>query len=116
MQWVVEKGTGTAVALPTYPIAGKTGTAYKFMNGHYSRYNYVSSFVGFRPGGKSQVRHLLLPGRPARPLLGRLHSGTRVFKEVAKRALAYAMVPGVTPDSAIAMDDDKAGDAFLYRV
>src|ERR1035441_452259 len=49
MRWVVEKGTGTAVALPSYDIAGKTGTAYKFMNGRYSKYNYVSSFVGFVP-------------------------------------------------------------------
>src|SRR6185369_6510801 len=55
MKWVVEKGTGTAVALPSYSIAGKTGTAYKFMNGRYASNNYVSSFVGFVPADEPKL-------------------------------------------------------------
>ncbi len=106
MKWVVEKGTGTAVALPTYPIAGKTGTAYKFMNGHYSKYNYVSSFVGFVPAADPKFVIYVSLDDPRGLYWGGYTAGP-VFKEVAKRALAYAMVPGTAPEEAISVAEDK---------
>jgi cell division protein FtsI/penicillin-binding protein 2 len=106
MKWVVEKGTGTAVALPTYPIAGKTGTAYKFMNGRYSKYNYVSSFVGFVPADDPKFVIYISLDDPRGLYWGGYTAGP-VFKEVAKRALAYAMVPAVNPDAAITTANDK---------
>lgn len=93
MRWVVEKGTGTAVALPSYDIAGKTGTAYKFMNGHYSHWNYVSSFVGFVPAEDPKFVIYVSLDDPRGIYWGGYTAGP-VFKEVAKRALAYALVPG----------------------
>jgi cell division protein FtsI/penicillin-binding protein 2 len=93
MEWVVEKGTGTAVALPSYDIAGKTGTAYKFMNGHYSKYNYVSSFVGFVPAENPKFVIYVSLDDPRGIYWGGYTAGP-VFKEVAKRALAYDLVPG----------------------
>jgi stage V sporulation protein D (sporulation-specific penicillin-binding protein) len=106
MKWVVEKGTGTAVFLPSYPIAGKTGTAYKFMNGHYSRYNYVSSFVGFVPADNPKFVIYVSLDDPRGIYWGGYTAGP-VFKEVAKRALAYALVPSVNPDSTITVNNDK---------
>ena len=106
MKWVVEKGTGVAVALPTYPIAGKTGTAYKFMNGHYSRYNYVSSFVGFVPAEKPRFVIYISLDDPRGLYWGGYTAGP-VFKEVAKRALAYELVPAVNPENAIETAGDK---------
>ncbi|HVZ80463.1 MAG TPA: penicillin-binding transpeptidase domain-containing protein [bacterium] len=93
MRWVVKKGTGTAVDLPAYDIAGKTGTAYKFMNGHYSRWNYVSSFVGFVPAEDPKYVIYVSLDDPRGIYWGGYTAGP-VFKEVAKRALAYALVPG----------------------
>lgn len=93
MCWVVDKGTGTAVALPSYDIAGKTGTAYKFMNGHYSKYNYVSSFVGFVPAQDPKFVIYVSLDDPRGIYWGGYTAGP-VFKEVAKRALAYELVPG----------------------
>jgi cell division protein FtsI/penicillin-binding protein 2 len=46
---VVESGTGTAAHIPGWSIAGKTGTAQKFIDGEYSRTKFVSNFVGFFP-------------------------------------------------------------------
>lgn len=112
MKWVVEKGTGTAVALPSYPIAGKTGTAYKFMNGHYSKYNYVSSFVGFVPAESPRFVIYVSLDDPRGIYWGGFTAGP-VFKEVAKRALAYALVPGVTPDTAVASEPDRRSVPFF---
>jgi membrane peptidoglycan carboxypeptidase len=106
MKWVVEKGTGTAVALPTYPIAGKTGTAYKFQNGHYSHYNYISSFVGFVPAEKPKFVIYCSLDDPRGLYWGGYTAGP-VFKEVAKRALAYDLVPASAPEGNIALDADK---------
>ena len=112
MKWVVEKGTGTAVALPNYPIAGKTGTAYKFMNGHYSRYNYVASFVGFVPAENPKFVIYCSLDDPRGLYWGGYTAGP-VFKEVAKRALAYDLVPAVEPENAIAVAaDNRAVPAF----
>ena len=93
MRWVVEKGTGTAVALPSYDIAGKTGTAYKFMKGHYSKYNYVSSFVGFVPAEDPKLVIYVSLDDPRGLYWGGYTAGP-VFKEVAKRVLVYDLVPG----------------------
>ncbi len=113
MKWVVEKGTGVAVGIPTYPIAGKTGTAYKFMNGHYSRYNYVSSFVGFVPAENPRFVIYISLDDPRGLYWGGYTAGP-VFKEVAKRALAYELVPAVNPEGPISVADDRrAIPAFM---
>ncbi|HUO56695.1 MAG TPA: penicillin-binding transpeptidase domain-containing protein [bacterium] len=106
LKWVVSKGTGTAVALPTYDIAGKTGTAYKFMNGHYAHNSYVSSFVGFVPAEKPKFVIYVSLDDPRGIYWGGYTAGP-VFKEVAKRALAYAMVPATNPDGGVTVAGDK---------
>lgn len=93
LKWAVEKGTGTAVALPSYSIAGKTGTVYKFMNGHYSKYSYVSSFIGFAPADNPKFVIYVSLDDPRGLYWGGYTAGP-VFREVAKRALVYDLVPG----------------------
>ncbi len=46
---VVEEGTGNLASLPMIPVAGKTGTAWKYADGGYKEGEYVSSFVGMLP-------------------------------------------------------------------
>jgi cell division protein FtsI/penicillin-binding protein 2 len=93
LRWVVQHGTGTMVNLPTYNIAGKTGTAYKFENGHYSANNYLSSFVGFVPAENPKVVIYVSLDDPRGVYWGGYTAGP-VFKEVAKRVMAYDLVPG----------------------
>lgn len=92
MRWVVEKGTGTAVALPDYDIAGKTGTAYKYIGHAYSKYSYISSFVGFVPAEKPVLAIYVSLDDPRGIYWGGYTAGP-VFKDVARRAMAYDLVP-----------------------
>ena len=92
MKWVVKQGTGVAVDLPYYDIAGKTGTAHKIIGGRYSMYNYVSSFVGFVPADAPRFAIYVSLDDPRGLYWGGYTAGP-VFKEVAKRVCAYALVP-----------------------
>src|SRR6202789_453246 len=98
MKWVVQHGTGVAVALPNYEIAGKTGTAYKFENGRYSANSYVSSFVGFVPAENPKFAIYVSLDDPRGIYWGGYTAGP-VFKEVAKRAMAYDLIPPSGTDS-----------------
>lgn len=49
MRAAVEKGTGGQAALAEFEVAGKTGTAKKFVKGGYDASHYFGSFVGFFP-------------------------------------------------------------------
>lgn len=46
---VVENGTGRGIKSDTYSIAGKTGTASVYRNGHYIPHLFNASFAGFFP-------------------------------------------------------------------
>ncbi len=48
-QVVGPEGTARRADLPGYMVAGKTGTARKLINGHYSHDHHVASFSGFFP-------------------------------------------------------------------
>ena len=50
-----KEGTAAVAAIPGYQIAGKTGTAEKLVNHHYSKTNHVGSFVGFFPATRPRV-------------------------------------------------------------
>jgi cell division protein FtsI/penicillin-binding protein 2 len=48
-------GTAPQAAIPGFEVAGKTGTAQKIINGHYSDHHHIASFVGFFPASNPQV-------------------------------------------------------------
>ncbi|MBL8521233.1 MAG: penicillin-binding protein 2, partial [Betaproteobacteria bacterium] len=53
MEMVTQSGgTATKGQVAGYRVAGKTGTAYKLVNGEYAKDLYLSSFVGFAPVSK----------------------------------------------------------------
>src|ERR1700728_2428482 len=58
MRLNVEKGTARKADIPGYYIGGKTGTADKVVNGHYSKNSVLTDFMAVIPG--DQPRYLLL--------------------------------------------------------
>ena len=64
MEAVVDRGTGTAARIPGYTIAGKTGTAAKLVDGHYSHNDYNASFVGFLPSRKPALAIIVVIDSP----------------------------------------------------
>jgi len=58
MRLNVEKGTARKADIPGYYIGGKTGTADKVINGHYSKASVLTDFMAVLPA--DQPRYLLL--------------------------------------------------------
>jgi membrane peptidoglycan carboxypeptidase len=102
LEGVVDRGTGAAIALPGYAIAGKTGTAQKFemATGRYSKTASVSTFVGFVPAEAPVFVAAVMLDEPQGQDLGGWTSGP-VFRSVMSSALAAYGVP----------PDDKIRDA-----
>jgi cell division protein FtsI (penicillin-binding protein 3) len=94
-----EHGTARAASIPGYTIAGKTGTAAKLVNGHYSSSDYNASFVGFIPSRNPAVAIIVVTDSPhAGPTTGGIVSAP-VFKRIAEATLQYLGVPrNVDPD------------------
>jgi cell division protein FtsI (penicillin-binding protein 3) len=95
-------GTASAVEVPGYVLAGKTGTAQKVVDGTYSETQYVGSFIGFAP---AEDPRLLVSVVVDNPPYGMHYGGTvaaPAFGEIAKFALPHL---GVAPDSSTVTGD-----------
>ena len=57
-------GSGKKAHIEGYRVAGKTGTAQKFEDGHIAQGKYVSSFVGFFPSNNPQYLALVVVDEP----------------------------------------------------
>jgi cell division protein FtsI (penicillin-binding protein 3) len=102
MEGVVERGTGKGAQLPGYTIAGKTGTAAKLVNGHYSASDWNASFVGFLPSRDPAVAIIVVTDSPHT----KGHTGgvvsAPVFKKIAEATLRYLGVgPTINPSSPV---------------
>jgi cell division protein FtsI (penicillin-binding protein 3) len=96
LESVVTEGTATAGKLEGYTAAGKTGTAQKVENGHYSQTKVVASFAGFAPATNPVVSVIVMVDEP----VGAHHGGdvaAPVFKRVAEQVLRYMAVPPDVP-------------------
>lgn len=87
LEGVVLEGTAKAIRPKDYTIAGKTGTAWKFKNGRYTK-TYSTSFCGFFPADKPKYSCIVVIDSPSR---GRIYGGdvaAPVFREVADKCMA----------------------------
>ena len=96
----VTQAGGTAVKgqVPGYRVAGKTGSAWKIVNGQYAENLYLSSFVGYGP--VSNPRYIVAVTIDE-PSAGKVYGGdvsAPVFSNVMSQALRLA---GVPPDAQI---------------
>ena len=83
----VETGTGIEANIPGWQVAGKTGTAQKFINGAYSHTKFVSNFVGYLPASNPQLLCVITLDEPK---LGYHWGGTGaapVFKRIMERII-----------------------------
>lgn len=83
---VVEFGTGSMVKIPGVRIAGKTGTARKYVDGKYEEGSYNASFVGFFPVEKPEIVCLVILEKPKAGYTGALASAP-IFKAIADRII-----------------------------
>lgn len=55
LESVVANGTGRNAYIDGYRVGGKTGTAQKVVDGHYSKTEHIVSFIGFAPADDPQL-------------------------------------------------------------
>jgi cell division protein FtsI (penicillin-binding protein 3) len=89
---VILRGTGKRAALEGYRAAGKTGTAQKIVDGHYSPSKYVSSFIGFAPLPHPRITVLVQIDEPKGSHYGGDVSAP-YFQKIAQETLLQLHVP-----------------------
>ncbi|MDD4097732.1 MAG: penicillin-binding protein 2, partial [Lentisphaeria bacterium] len=92
-------GTGTKAAVPGFAVAGKTGTAQKWISdlslkakGYYSHRDYDSSFIGYVPADNPEFVLLVTADSPS---TGSHYGGTvcgPAFSQTSERSLRYLQV------------------------
>ena len=97
LETVTEQGgTATKGQVPGYRVAGKTGTAYKLVNGQYAENLYRSSFIGYGP--VSNPRYIIVVTIDE-PSAGK-HFGGDVSAPVFSNVMSQALrMSGVAPDA-----------------
>lgn len=94
-----KEGTGRATKIPGYVIAGKTGTADKVENGHYSG-NVMSSFLGFYPAEKPKILEFVLLDSPQTAHFASM-TAVPIFKKIATDTLKILKIPPTKPEELI---------------
>lgn len=64
LEGVVRDGSGKKAYIEGYRVAGKTGTAQKYEDGHIAQGKYVSSFVGYFPANRPRYLALVIVDEP----------------------------------------------------
>ena len=97
LETVTEQGgTATKGQVPGYRVAGKTGTAYKLVNGQYAENLYRSSFVGYGPA--SNPRYIIVVTIDE-PSAGK-HFGGDVSAPIFSNVMSQALrMSGLPPDA-----------------
>lgn len=85
-------GTASGAAIDGYVLAGKTGTAEKAENGHYSDSKYVASFVGFAPASRPRLLTLVMVDEPKGDIYGGAIAAP-AWRDITSFALNYLQIP-----------------------
>jgi penicillin-binding protein 2B len=90
-----EIGTGRRVYIDGYRIAGKTGTAQKFMDGQYAESKWVVSFIGYAPADNPKIVLCVIIDDPDIGSDSNRSSevSAPVFKDIMGKSLRYLNVP-----------------------
>ncbi|NNE72081.1 MAG: penicillin-binding protein 2 [Acidimicrobiales bacterium] len=112
---VEDGGTGTYAQIHGYRTAGKTGTAWKPVNGSYrdeaGNRHIIASFAGFLPADDPLITILVVMDDPC----GDLDTGGRaaapLFAELSRYTLLHLRVPPTVETSATDQNGEKARTA-----
>jgi cell division protein FtsI (penicillin-binding protein 3) len=86
-------GTGTKAKIPGYRVAGKTGTAWKFAAGGYSKDKYISIFAGLVPASNPRLAVVVVIDEPSGDLYYGSDVAAPVFASVMTESLRLMAVP-----------------------
>ena len=100
LRLVVMKGTGRKADAPGYRVGGKTGTAQKMINGHYSQTINITSFAGVFPMDDPRYVIVVMLDEPkATPeTFGFTTAGWNVAPVVSRTISRIAPMLGVAPE------------------
>jgi cell division protein FtsI (penicillin-binding protein 3) len=100
LRLVVMKGTGKQADAPGYRIGGKTGTAQKLINGHYSQTINLTSFAGVFPMDDPRYVIVVMLDEPksTKETYGFTTAGWNVAPVVRRTVSRIAPMLGVAPD------------------
>ncbi len=87
LEGVVLRGTAKNISNSKYPIAGKTGTAKKVINGKYTN-KYYTSFAGYFPADNPKYSCIVVIDDPKGYQIYGSDVAAPVFKEIADRIYA----------------------------
>jgi cell division protein FtsI (penicillin-binding protein 3) len=101
---VEEGGTAPRARMEHYTVAGKTGTARKFISGKgYSARKYYASFIGFFPSERPELVISVIFNEPKGSIYGGVISGP-VFKAIGTRLANYL---NITPSQELKFETRK---------
>jgi cell division protein FtsI (penicillin-binding protein 3) len=100
LRLVVMKGTGRKADAPGYRIGGKTGTAQKLINGHYSKTINLTSFAGVFPMDDPRYVIIVMLDEPkaTKETYVFTTAGWNVAPVVSRTVSRIAPMLGVAPD------------------
>ncbi len=87
LRQVVIDGTGTEADIPGWEVAGKTGTAQKYISGKYSNDHFISNFVGFLPTSNPKLLSAIVLDEPESPMHWGGQGAAVAFKRVMQRII-----------------------------
>ena len=87
LRGVIVYGTGKNANIDGWDVAGKTGTAQKWINGKYSNKHFVSNFVGFFPYLNPQLLGFIMLDEPKQPYHWGNEGAAVAFSSVMKRII-----------------------------
>ena len=96
MNHTMTEGTGKDVQLDGYSAAGKTGTAEKLIDGHYSHDRHVGSFICWAPaerGVKPELLCLVVIDDPSQGGHYGAENAAPVVQRILQQALEYRGIP-----------------------
>jgi cell division protein FtsI (penicillin-binding protein 3) len=114
MTHTLTDGTAKNFQLDGYTAAGKTGTAEKVVNGHYSNGDNIGSFVCWAPAEPQVRAELVCLVVVDDPSIGKGFGAVvaaPVVQQVLQRSLAYLQVPPTKPTSEEATSPTQGGTA-----
>jgi cell division protein FtsI (penicillin-binding protein 3) len=100
LRLVVTQGTGKKADAPGYRVGGKTGTAEKLLNGHYTSSAVVTTFAGVFPMDEPRyvIVAMLDDPKPTKDTYGFHTAGWNVAPVVSRTVSRIAPMLGVRPD------------------